>query len=118
MHTRPFAGTSLGDHRPPSNSNPTGLIGKDVILRPAARPAGNYLLRPVWLRLDFEVDHWTASTSLDGTDWTQAYAPVGMGFLGCWVGVYATPHGGNNVLAIFDHLAGFQPDRFVTVGVT
>lgn len=118
MHTRAFPGTSLGDHRPPSPTARTGLIGQDVILRNAATAARNYLLRPVWLRLDFVIDRWLAYTSLDGSAWTQAFAPVGMGFVGCWVGVYATAHGGNNVLARFGQLAGFRPDTFVTVGVS
>jgi ABC-type glycerol-3-phosphate transport system substrate-binding protein len=117
VHTRPFPGTALGDHRPPSDVQATGLLGKDVILRPDSRPASNYLLRPVWLRLDVEVNRWSAYTSLDGRRWTLALGPVGMGFLGCWVGVFATAHGGPAVVAVFDRLEGFRPLEAVAVGV-
>ena len=55
--------------------------------------------------------------SLDGRNWVPAYTPFGMGFVGAWVGLFATAHGGNPVRAVFDHLVGFSPSTVVTIGV-
>jgi ABC-type glycerol-3-phosphate transport system substrate-binding protein len=117
-HIRPFPGEPLADARPATVDAGAGLLGPARILRPRPGPGGNLLLRPVWLRLAVDIDRWWAFTSLDGRRWRLALGPVGAAFLGCWVGLYATAHGGVPVLATFDHIDGFRAQHCVTIGVT
>jgi hypothetical protein len=117
FHVRPLDGTNLGDNRPASATQATGLIGSAVILANDAKPARNYLLKPVWLKLVLDADLWTPYTSLDGVTWTQATPPAGVQFVGAWVGLYATSHSpGHQIVATFDHVSGFAPDTFVQIG--
>ncbi len=103
---------------PASATAPTGLLGPAVITRPNTSKQANYLLRPVWLRLVRDGAMWSAFTSLNGTDWSPAGAPVGLEIAGAWVGLFATAHndsfGGKGLIqATFDHVsfpvtAGYQ----------
>ena len=114
FHVRPESGMPLVDQRPTSVNAETGLIGSAVILADDSKPAANYLLRPVWLKLVLAVDRWTAFTSLDGAHWSQAGQPVVAKFVGAWVGLFATSHqSGAYVRATFDHVTGFLPSVVV-----
>lgn len=117
FHVRPMDGTNLGDNRPTTDTQATGLIGSSVILANDAKPAKNYLLKPVWLKLELDADRWTPYTSLDGTTWTQANPAAGVQFVGAWVGLYATSHNpGHQIVAVFDHVSGFNPNTLVQIG--
>lgn len=75
----------------------------------------NYLLKPVWFRLVRDVEKWTAWTSFDGTHWSQAGTTAGIQMAGCWVGIWASNNGGNDLRCVFDHLS-FMPVGFYQVG--
>jgi ABC-type glycerol-3-phosphate transport system substrate-binding protein len=115
--SRIFDGANNSDNRPASAAAPSGLIGPGVLLANGSKPAKNYLLRPVWLRLVLDVDRWIPFTSLDGTQWTQAHPAIGAEFLGAWVGLFVTSHqSGHYIQAVFDNVSGFRPDTFVQIG--
>ena len=102
-------------HQSPA-TQASGLFGSTFIMSDNSKPAANYLLRPVWLRLTLSVDTWTAFTSLDGVHWTQV-GTHGVEAVGAWVGLAVTSHqSGHYVQAVFDHVTGFQPDTFVRIG--
>jgi len=114
LMTRPFPGGQGGDNKPPAH---TDVVAGQPVLANDQAALSNYLLRPIWFKLELEVDRWTGYVSLDGRNWVPAYTPFGMGFVGAWVGLFATAHGGNPVRAVFDHLVGFSPSTVVTIGV-
>jgi ABC-type glycerol-3-phosphate transport system substrate-binding protein len=101
-----------------------GLLpaGTKNLTLPNTKPAANYLVQPVWLKLSRQGDLWTPWASLDGTHWTQLNPPATVFMAGCWVGIFACAHNGsfNNkgyIRATFDHLS-FVPTRFVQMGRT
>lgn len=107
----------------PGESHPEspGLIAPSSLF--AARPAagGNILARPVWLRLDLDVDRWLPWTSWDGVHWMTANPPgnppATVQMAGSWVGLFVTSAApGETVRAVFDHVSGFAPDVFVQLG--
>lgn len=117
FHVQATPAVGLGDQRPSSGSQATGLVGAAVLLRDNARPAANYLVKPLWLKLERQVATWSAFTSWDGVHWVQAGNSEGCQFAGGWVGLYVTAHGaGDLASATFDHLEGFVPDTFVRLG--
>jgi ABC-type glycerol-3-phosphate transport system substrate-binding protein len=115
---RPLDGFNLGDERPTSPTAATGLLGQNVIQvtkTPAA--GGNWLLKPVWFRLQLMNNIWTPYTSLDGSTWTMAGTPQLVEFVGAWVGVFATSaNAKQQIQAVFDHISGFAPTTQVNMG--
>ena len=105
----------------PSSVNATsGLIGATVLTAANTKPAANYLLRPVWLRLVRDGLTWTAYTSVDGKTWTQAGNQLGVEMGGAWVGLFATSHnssfsGHGLIRAQFDHVS-FTVQRAFQIG--
>jgi ABC-type glycerol-3-phosphate transport system substrate-binding protein len=89
---------------------------------PNTKPAANYLIKPVWLKLSRKGVTWTAWGSFDGVHWQQLGTPQIAQMGGCWVGIQACAHNGsfNNqgyIRAVIDHVS-FQPTHFVQVGQT
>jgi ABC-type glycerol-3-phosphate transport system substrate-binding protein len=99
----------------------TGLIGAQYLTLNYMKPAPNYLIRPVWLKLVRSGTIWTGYTSIDGKTWALAGStPVEMS--SCWIGIFATAHNGdfNNKgydRATFDHLS-FTPTAVYQLGAT
>jgi ABC-type glycerol-3-phosphate transport system substrate-binding protein len=85
-------GVGWQSQTPSSAMAPTGLIGPGRLTLSNTRPATNYLLQPIWLRLVRSGLAWTAYTSFDGRSWTQAGTTVGVEMGGAWVGLFATAH--------------------------
>jgi hypothetical protein len=117
LEDRALPGANPNDQRPASAVAAAGLIGATLLLGAGGGAGDNALLRPLWLRLDRDGLTWTAYTSLDGRQWSQAGTPVTVDILGAWVGLFVTSHSpGQYVQAAFDQLRGFSPDTFVQVG--
>jgi hypothetical protein len=116
---RPADGWKLNDQRPPTPATASGLIGQNVVQVPGTPAAGgNWLARPLWLRLAVDGTSWTAFTSLNGSRWTAVGSPWTVRFVGAWVGLFATSHqSGQTVEAVFDHVSGFDPGRIFQIGV-
>ena len=111
---RPIPGITMDHQRAGSG----GLLGASGLVSGSSSPVPNWLLKPLWLRLVRSDATWTAFTSLDGTQWQQAGNPVAaVQMAGCWVGLVAcsnnAPHA---VQAVFDHVTGFAPNMFVSLG--
>ncbi len=105
---------------PSSATAGSGLIGNAVLTVPNSKKVGNYLLKPVWLRMSRNGLVWRTYTSLDGTDWTQAGPDAALEAAGVWVGLFATAHnssfgGKGQIRAAFDHLS-FPATDVVQVG--
>lgn len=116
-HVRTAPGGSIGDQRPGVSWNDQGLLPAKGLLADDTKPAKNYLLRPVWLRVVREVNRWVCLTSLDGAHWMPAGPPFATQILGAWVGLFVSAHNsGSLVQATFDQLQGFTPDTFVRIG--
>lgn len=118
MHfmTRAVDTLNIADTHQPPATQASGLFGDSFILSDNSKPAANYILRPVWLRLRLSVDAWTAFTSLDGAHWTQA-GTHGIEAVGGWIGLAVTSYqSGHYVQAVFDYVFGFQPNTFVRIG--
>ena len=87
-------------------------------------PVPNFITKPIWLRLTRKGTTWTASASLDGTNFQQVAQPIqARGLGGAWMGLVCCAHNSdfNNVgyiRASFDDLTGFTPDHEVQLGVT
>lgn len=86
------------------------------------KPAANYLLQPLWLKISRKGEMWTPWGSMDGSHWSQLNPPAAVRMAGCWVGVFACSHNGsfNNagyIRAAFDNLS-FKPTHFMQVGNT
>ena len=114
---RPLAGNS------PVNQTqllPSGF--KPPLMSPVATPTPNFLINPIWLRLERDGYTWTAYASTDGTTFSPLGTSASSEMKGCWVGVVATAHNSDfsdkgYTRAVFDHLS-FQPTQEVQLGVT
>ena len=129
LGNRPADGGNWGDgpitHIPAGYAK-NGVYAGNVLLRPMGTPApgGNWLIKPIWLRLAVNIDQWTGYTSLDGKTWTEMVAPnqsspvvVTIPPIGVWVGLAVTSSNqGEYIAATFDNVSGFTPDTFVQVG--
>ncbi len=100
----------------------SGLVpaGAGSLLKPNTQKHANYVIRPVWLKMQRHGLWWTAWSSFDGKDWTAAGTKAIAETGGCWVGVMACSHNGsfNNigyVRAVIDGL-NFRPTRMVQLG--
>lgn len=120
---RPIDGDLMSEEMASSASATTGLMGLQTVQVAATPPAGgNWLVRPIWLRLDLNGNVWTPYTSLDGKNWSIAGIPRLLAeFVGAWVGVFATSHCDFSVphqyiRAVFDHVSGFAPTTAVQIG--
>ena len=89
----------------------TGLL----LPRTTSPQPKNYLLHPVWFRLVRDAITWTAYTSPDGKAWAVAGTAAALEMAGCWVGIWGSNNGGNNVSVVFDNLS-FTPTAFYQVG--
>ena len=105
-----------------SVSGTAGLLPAGVtnLTAPNTKPAANYLLKPVWLRISRSGEMWTPWASLDGAHWSQLSAPAPVSMAGCWIGVMACARNTGfsdegYIRATFDNLS-FTPSRFVQVG--
>ncbi len=105
---------------------PAGLApsvgGKPIskLTAPVTTPVANFLLAPVWLRLQRDGDLWSVFASMDGRQWTALQPPTAVRMAACWVGVFANAHNsdfGNvgYIRGVVDALS-FTPTRFVQVG--
>jgi len=102
----------------------SGLVPNGVknLMAPNTKPAKNYLLAPLWLKISRQGEMWTPWASMDGKNWTQINPPAPVRMAGCWVGIYACAHNGSfgnkgYIRATFDNL-NFTPTHFVQVGKT
>ncbi len=102
----------------------SGLLPNGVknLMAPNTKPAANYLLAPLWLKISRQGDQWTPWASMDGKTWTQLNPPATVRMAGCWVGIYACAHNGSfsnkgYIRATFDNLS-FTPTHFVQLGHT
>ncbi len=120
FHSRPLAGLNVADQRPRNYGG--GLLPPQGLLHNGHKVHRNDLLRPVWLRLDQVANTWTAYTSLDGNAWTAAGIPVAVQADAFWIGLFVSPHDASfgdkpyTLRARFDHVSGFTPTTFVTIG--
>jgi ABC-type glycerol-3-phosphate transport system substrate-binding protein len=90
------------------------------LMLPNTKPAANYLIKPLWLKLSRKGMTWTAWSSFDGQHWVQTGSPQTVEMGGCWIGIQACSHNGsfNNkgyIRAVIDNVS-FKPTRFVQVG--
>ncbi len=115
---RPLDGYNLGDERPTSTTATTGLLGQKTVQVASTPPAGgNWLLKPVWFKLQLQNNIWTPYTSLDGRTWAMAGTPQLVEFVGAWVGVFATSaNSKQQIQAVFDHISGFAPTTKMNLG--
>lgn len=91
-------------------------------ISPINQPTSNYIIRPMWIRLERKGTVWTPSASSDGTNFTALTGPQTATALGgAWVGLAASAHNQdfNDVgyfRATFDHLQGFTPTQVAAIG--
>ena len=117
---RVTTGGSPGQQQYGSPPAQTGLIAPQFLTVKNTTKVSNYLLKPVWLKLERDVAQWSAYSSWDGTHWTQAGSNLTAQMAGCWVGIFALSHnssfsGKGTVRATFDNLS-FQPSVQVQLG--
>ena len=100
-----------------------GLLSASAVFSSANRPPkGNFLLRPIWLRLRRDDATWSAFTSTDGGHWQSGGVPVGITAAGVWVGLFVTAKDSNfgksglTISATFDHVSGFTPTTVYQLG--
>ncbi len=109
------AAQTLGNSiKPPSK---TGYIAPQYLLKNYQTTQSNYLLHPVWFRLDRNGLDWTLYTSLTGSTWNQVGDPIHITMGGVWVGMFATAGnvvtgGQGQIQAVFNH-ASFTPTQMV-----
>lgn len=114
LSSRPIPATLSGDRG--QGNTPTGLLGSTGLVGSLTAPAANYLLKPVWLRLVQDINHWTAYASLDGSNWQMQASPVGIESASVWIGLCVSPNGSVPALqAVFDNVS-FTPDQFYQIG--
>ena len=92
------------------------------LMKPNTQKHKNYLLKPLWLKLQRKGTTWTPFASVDGTHWTQTGKPGVVEMGGCWIGIICLAHnaGFKNkgyIRATMDHLS-FKPDKLVQLGST
>jgi multiple sugar transport system substrate-binding protein len=120
LHVRALTSLPVADQRPRNYGG--GLLPASAILHDGHHPHANYLLRPVWLRLQQVGNVWTAFTSLDGVQWTAAGLPSAIEAASVWIGLFVSPHDASfsdkpySLIATFDHLDGFAPTTVVQIG--
>ena len=105
--TRPQAGMQgiiQGSITPLST---TGLIGSGILTPSSPPSGGQYLSRPVWLRLRRAGSAWTAYTSLDGNTWSQAGHTTTVEMAGCFVGLFACSSDAKKTIQV-----GFESPTF------
>ena len=98
----------------------SGLMSPQYTTVNVSKVTTNYLIQPLWLKLDRQGVMWTAYTSVDGKSWASAGAPVEVEMEGCWVGIGACGHNADfhdrgYIRAVFDNL-NFRPTAFYQVG--
>ena len=118
LEARPVAAVTPGIEN--GDGGHTGLMAAQYVTSNPAKPAANYLLQPIWLKLDRHGLMWTAYTSLDGRNWTVGGAPQAVEMGSAWIGVFACAHnadfsGKGYIRATFDHL-NFTPAGVYQVG--
>ncbi len=121
LQYRPVANTHVQGFGP-AKTSVGGLLTPATYSTPNPAVGKNALVRPVWIRLQRDLDHWTASTSLDGASWKTAGPTATLQMAGCWVGVFATAHTSSGKLTpsdqvrgTADHLKGFTPNTPVSL---
>ncbi len=122
LQSRSLGGEPAVAHGPRETASPSGLIGAPFLTRSLDVWAPNYLLQPVWLRLDRDGVHWTAYSSLDGRSWQRAGEPQLVEMAAAWIGLYACASnrafgGRYYISASFDHLS-FRPVQGYQLGRT
>lgn len=110
---RPTAGVTPAQQGPVSPPPTSGLIAAKYVTKPNTQKHANYLLKPVWLRLQRQGAKWLPYSSLDGKTWAAAGTPVVAEMAGCWVGIFCLSHNGSfggkgRIKATFDNLS-FTP---------
>lgn len=69
---------------------------------------------PIWMKVTRRVATWSVFTSLDGTTWAAAGAPITLPLAGAWVELFVSADAGAatqpaQLQARFDHVSGFAP---------
>ncbi len=118
LAARPVAAVTPGIEN--GDGGHTGLMAAQYVTSNPAKPAANYLLQPIWLKLQRQGLMWTAYTSLDGSHWTVGGAPQAVEMGSAWIGVFACAQNGDfngkgYIRATFDHL-NFTPSGVYQVG--
>ncbi len=105
-------------------SGASGLLPTGVknLMALNTKPAANYLLAPLWLKISRKGQEWTPWASMNGKTWTQINPPAVVRMAGCWVGIYACAHNGSfgnkgYIRATIDNLS-FTPTHFMQMGNT
>ena len=103
---------------PPPNK--TGLVSGIYLTRSNAQPQANYLLKPLWIKLQRKGLTWTVYTSFDGKTWTVAGPTLTAEMGGCWVGIFSTAHNGSfgdrgYIRGVIDNLS-FTPTVLAQIG--
>lgn len=119
---RGIAGITPGGQAGLSLPPPGSKSGNATLVQPIAKKFPNYLIKPVWLRLQRKGTTWTPWASWwDGKTWVQTGSPQVVAEMGgCWIGVIACAHNGSfndtgYARATFDHLS-FHPTELVQLG--
>jgi len=118
---RGIAGITPGGQSGLSLPPPGSKSGNTPVMQPNTKSFSNYLIRPVWLRLQRKGTSWTPWASWDGTTWVQTGSPQLVPEMGgCWVGIIACAHNGSfndtgYARATFDNLS-FKPTDLVQLG--
>jgi len=99
-----------------------GLLPPAQVTRANRAAAPDYLLRPIWLRLQRAAGRWTCLISTDGQRWQQAGPQLRAEIGGCWIGLFATAANssagftaGQTMAADFNQLS-FRPGPPVQIG--
>ena len=118
LEERPVGGGQPGNEN--ADGGRSGLMAPQYVTSDPAKPAANYLLQPIWLKLERQGSRWSGYSSLDGKNWTPAGIPAAMEATSAWIGLFACAHNTdfNNkgyVRAAFDHIS-FHPTATYQVG--
>jgi ABC-type glycerol-3-phosphate transport system substrate-binding protein len=95
----------------------SGIASAAVQVSATPAAGANWLVKPLWLRLNVDGNVWTAYASFDGKTWTAVAKPMTVEFVGAWVGLFATSaNTGQTLEAVFDQVTGFSPSTHVRIG--
>jgi hypothetical protein len=99
-----------------------GLLAASAVTGDPAKPAANYLRKPVWLRLQRRQETWAGYTSWDGRTWMPVGAPAVLRAGSMWIGLAVSAHnadfgGKGYIRAAFDNVS-FVPSAAYQIGAS